>query len=627
MLAVESVRIALQYVSDAMYASLGVLALVQWRRAAASLESAGVAFRWLACTFLTLAVVSIAGLALPQHHLPKSRLLDLSINVLLALLVLFPYFMYRFSTVFNEPSRVVRTISAAFTSIMTTWTLLLPPLPSNTNAPRNTTFEVWIIGFIIHWTVLSTIVAVRLWRWGRRQPSVVRGRMRQLAVGSVLLTVSLLISGSVNSGQPTWLLIVTSCLGIVAALTFMLGVSPPPVLRLIWRRRDLQDYRRTVSELMYSATREEISRAVLPHCVNVVGGTSAMLVQHSGEVVERFGIEASQASALAEQVARLEPAGGQGFVGHDVLYVSYQDGWVVLQVAPFTMLFGKDEVAQLRAVVAFMDLAFDRARLLASERATAVEKSELAERLAESNRELNRFAFVASHDLQEPLRMVMSYCQLLKRRYEGRLDDDADEFIGFAVDGAQRMQQLIEDLLTYSRVGSKGKPLQRTPCAEVLEQSLRGLRMAIEENDAEVTIGDLPTVMADASQLKQLFQNLLGNAIKFHGEHPPRIHVGAERRGSEWVVSVADNGIGIDAQYAEQVFEVFRRLHSRVDYPGTGIGLSICKSIMDRHGGRIWVEPRVGGGTTFSFTFPVVESGGGDEHARDGDVEREVAAT
>ena len=228
-----------------------------------------------------------------------------------------------------------------------------------------------------------------------------------------------------------------------------------------------------------------------------------------------------------------------------------------------------------------------------------------AAELERSNRELEQFAYVASHDLQEPLRMVASYTQLLARRYQGQLDADAEEFIGFAVDGARRMQELINDLLTYSRVGSRA--LEPTPVEvnRTVDRVIGDLGGAIHDSGASVTRDDLPTVQADTTQLEQLFQNLIANGIKFRRpDVPPEVHVSAKRTGAGWSFAVRDNGIGIEPQYLDRIFVLFQRLHSRAEYPGTGIGLAICKKIVERHGGAMAVQSQPGQGTTFEFTLP-----------------------
>jgi PAS domain S-box-containing protein len=227
-----------------------------------------------------------------------------------------------------------------------------------------------------------------------------------------------------------------------------------------------------------------------------------------------------------------------------------------------------------------------------------------AEELRHSNEELEQFAYVASHDLQEPLRMVSSYVQLLARRYQGRLDSDADEFIGFAVEGANRMKVLINDLLAFSRVGTRSKEFGPVPLDKIFDEVVRNLELAVEESSAVISRDSLPRVLADEVQMAQLFQNLIGNAIKFRGEAPPRVHVGARSQDDHWLLFVRDNGIGLDPKFAERIFVIFQRLHNRAEYPGTGIGLAICRKIVERHGGRIWVESQPGAGATFLFTLP-----------------------
>jgi PAS domain S-box-containing protein len=240
---------------------------------------------------------------------------------------------------------------------------------------------------------------------------------------------------------------------------------------------------------------------------------------------------------------------------------------------------------------------------LAQSQLLEIEKQQ-REELARSNAELQQFAYIASHDLQEPLRMVTSYLQLLSRRYRNQLDASADDFIAYAVDGATRMQALINDLLTYSRVGTRGTSFQPIDCNQVVKQAVNNLKVAIEESQATIAYEALPNIIADGTQLVQLFQNLIGNAVKFRQEKPPHIEIKAEPQTDEWLFSVQDNGIGIEPEYAERIFVIFQRLHNRAEYPGTGIGLAICKKIVEQHGGRIWIGSEPGQGTTFWFTIP-----------------------
>lgn len=240
-------------------------------------------------------------------------------------------------------------------------------------------------------------------------------------------------------------------------------------------------------------------------------------------------------------------------------------------------------------------------------------QKEVAERrqaeaeLARSNRELEQFAYVASHDLKEPLRKIRIHLELLEQRFPGQLDEQARQLIASAVQGAGRMQALVNDLLAYARVGSRSRPLEPTDTAAALEQAVANLEAAIRESAATIQHGPLPAVQGDATQLVQLFQNLVGNAIKFHRDQLPAVAVEAARQGREWVFAVRDNGIGIDPQHAERLFVPFQRLHTGKEYPGTGIGLAICKKIVERHGGRIWIESERGKGAAFLFTLPATE--------------------
>ena len=266
--------------------------------------------------------------------------------------------------------------------------------------------------------------------------------------------------------------------------------------------------------------------------------------------------------------------------------------WVIARQKVFADETGK----AARMLVAMFDI---------TERKLVEQKLlEAHDELARSNAELEQFAYVASHDLQEPLRMVASYTQLLGKRYGDRLEGDAREFMDYIVDGAARMKQLIEDLLAYSRVGTRGREFKPTKLEAVVARARTNLRAALEESGAQLTHGPLPELEADEPQLVQLMQNPIGNAVKFRGESVPRIHVSSIEKENEWEIAVRDNGIGIEPQYFERIFMVFQRLHDKGRYPGTGIGLAICKKVLDRHGGRIHVESVPGKGSTFKFTLP-----------------------
>jgi signal transduction histidine kinase len=238
--------------------------------------------------------------------------------------------------------------------------------------------------------------------------------------------------------------------------------------------------------------------------------------------------------------------------------------------------------------------------------------SELERRVAErthelsrTNEELRQFAYIASHDLQEPLRTVGSYAQLLAKRYRGKLDKDAEDFIHYIVDGITRMHVLLNDMLAYSRVtDANARPLGQADTSRILGNALANLEATMKENEAEVTHGDMPVVLGDEVQLTQVFQNLIGNGIKYRRDESPKIHISAERQDSEWVFSVTDNGIGIEPKYKDRIFGIFKRLHGK-ELPGTGMGLAICKKIVERHGGRIWVDSKPGEGSVFQFTVPL----------------------
>jgi light-regulated signal transduction histidine kinase (bacteriophytochrome) len=297
---------------------------------------------------------------------------------------------------------------------------------------------------------------------------------------------------------------------------------------------------------------------------------------------------AIEAAAILESVLKGERT--EGSVEYPC-HTATEQQWFMMQV-----IHASEQVGG--AIVSHVDIT---ARMKAEE---SVRQS--AEELKRSNRDLEQFAYIAGHDLQEPLRMVTGLMGLLRDGYKGKqLDAKADQYIDFAVDGAHRMSMMIKDLLEYSRTGTKGLKLAPADIADIVSAVQANLRRIIEETKAVITHDPLPTVTADASQMMQVFQNLIENAIKFRKpDRPCQVHVGAAKKDGQWMFSVRDNGIGIDPKQADRVFLLFQRLHTRDKYPGSGIGLAICKKIVERHGGRIWVESAMGGGSTFFFTIP-----------------------
>ncbi|MBI4514642.1 MAG: PAS domain S-box protein [Deltaproteobacteria bacterium] len=332
------------------------------------------------------------------------------------------------------------------------------------------------------------------------------------------------------------------------------------------------------------------------------------------EAIGRKLFELIAPEETARVALEMEKAFSEGTLSGGEYILRRQDGGVFPAEVRASLLY--DRSGKVQGVISVIRDVSDR-------RISEKERAHLLAELQRSNAELEQFAYVASHDLQEPLRMVAGFLQLLERRYKRQLDRDAQEFIGYAVDGAKRMQVLISDLLRYSRVTTHGKEFTSVDCEAALSTAASNLQAAIAESGAVIRRGALPTVPGDGMQLAQLFQNLLGNAIKYRGERKPEIHVSATRddqpgaaqpptwvgaaegQSPRWVFSVRDNGIGIDPQYFEQVFVLFRRLHRSEEYAGTGIGLALCKKIVERHGGHIWLESVPGQGTTFYFTIPV----------------------
>ncbi len=550
-----------------------------------------------------------------------------------------PHLLLRLVQHFRSVATVVWRVSIV--GMLASWLLLIvfvPPLPALVTLA--------IVAYFVYIEGYATFAFIR---GALRTGGITHWRLMLASAGSGLLAALILLAG-VQAALPAFGAVISptvQALAILSGLSYYFSFAPPRYLRQAWQlselHRFLRENARQSPEVRARETLDTLCRAA----DRAVGGLAA-LVARWDEIDKELMVQASTEHALlpgtamddkmvaracreqrtliartpaefgsdSARLARQINAGALIAVPIGTAYRAWRLLLVFLRRPP---LFADDDLDLLALFAEQSAITLGYAALLGEQRDLVTQlQNELYKRkraeealatqaaeLARSNAELEQFAYVASHDLQEPLRMVASYTELLADSYRGKLGADADEFIGFAVDGARRMRALINALLTYSRVGTRAKDFKPTDCNIVLDTTLTQLQMAIEESGALVTHERLPTLMADEAQLGQLFQNLISNAIKFRSEAAPRVHVSAELKGHEWVFAVRDNGIGIDPQYLDRIFVIFQRLHGRQEYPGTGIGLALCKKIVERHGGRIWVESQSGIGSNFYFTIPV----------------------
>ena len=568
---------------------LGVAALRLWQR------RRGAPAGWLAATFGVLAFVVIVGRVLPQPQ--HSAILRWFQKIDVIVLLLFPYFLFRFAAAFEEMSVVVRRVAAGLTAAVAVWTLLLPRIPAP-DEPRPGWYQAYIVGLLVAWTILSVVAAARLWRAGRGQPAMAGRRMRLLSVGSILMNVALLIAGAAPSTTNYGVQLVTQVLALASAVVFYMGFSPPTLLRMVWRRPEVEQLRHAEIGLMAVTTREGIAAVLLPYVARMLGGRAAALADPRGQLLASHGFAAGEADRLVADVTSLDtipPAGVE--IRPDVLALALGSSRLAVEMTPYAPFFGDEEFGLIQGLGGFADLALERASLFQRERAAQ-------QALAEANAELEGLLYSVSHDLKSPLISLLGYLEYLKQDHGAALPLEAVHYVDRMTASAAYMQQLIQDLLAYARVGGTVPEWTAVDCEAVLARTLLDLQLLIEEQRAEVSHDPLPPVRGEAKQVGLVFQNLLGNALKFHGAAPPRIHVSARREGAMCVFAVQDNGIGVEAKQAERIFQVFQRLHTRSEYPGTGIGLAICKKIVERHGGRIWVASAPGQGSTFFFTLP-----------------------
>jgi len=539
-----------------------------------------------------------------------------------------PFLLLRLVDYFRPVSHLV--YRGALAGMVISWIMLLlagTPLPPLVTLP-----------IIIYFVAVDGYAVFAFIKGAFSTVGVVRQRLRFTAAGSALLIVVLFIAGLRVAFPTIWtnLTPFVQILTIFAIASYYLGFAPPRWMRQSWQLSELRDYLQQVPNPAEQSRGEILDQ--LCQAVTRTMGTDnvaiALWEKARQELVfqkisnavplDDLNLDGVIREAWKDQKPRVVYKSPQ-MAGNDLRLMEKMDAETLLIIPIET----NENVLGLLMVFLeygslFIDDDLNLLTIFTQQTAILLENHAMVEELhrytedlerkvqertgalQRSNEELKRFAYVASHDLQEPLRMVSLYLQLLESRYSDKLDADAHEFIGYAVDGATRMKNLIGDLLIYSRVDAQQRDFTEVNLQKVMADICKIMEASIQEAQANVTVDKLPTIKGDEQILSQLFQNLIGNALKYRSTRQPEIHVGVTRQNDQWLFSVQDNGIGIEKQYLERIFVIFQRLHDRTQYPGTGIGLAICKKAVELHGGRIWAVSEVDKGTTFFFSIPAL---------------------
>lgn len=540
-----------------------------------------------------------------------------------------PFLLLRLVGYFRPlPRGVFRFALAGWVAACISLILFSSPLPPGVTLP-----------ILVYFIVINGYSVWAFIRGAFSSSGVTRQRLRFAAMGSALL-VSLFIIAGVRLAWPTLWRDSTAAIQLMSmltVLTYYLGFAPPRWLRQGWQFTELRTYLlediAKMDNKSASAVLSQLRQAVIRSM-----GTQDVFVALWDYDSKELMLEASASSSplanfnLNEGIIRRvwqdeqptsvykrEDLGVQDIrllqvMNADALFIvpiATQDTplGVLLVFLEYGSLFVEDDLSLLSIFAQQTAIFLENYNVMEQQRRYARDLEGVVQQrtkeLQRSNDDLRQFAYVASHDLQEPLRMVVSYLQLIDERYVSKIDDEAREFIGYAVDGAKRMKSLIEALLAYSRVETKARNFTTVDTQKVVSEVRKLLTVAIEEKSATLTVDPLPHIQADETMMIQLFQNLISNAIKYQKDNKPDVHIGATRAGNEWTFSVRDNGIGVETKDLERIFIVFQRLHTKQEYAGTGIGLAVCKKVVELHGGRIWAESTLGVGTTFYFTIPI----------------------
>jgi signal transduction histidine kinase len=548
--------------------------------------------RWLFATFATVAVVTFVSLLLPSDPTVRSGLDDFVGDVLIAILLLFPYCLYRFTAAFDAgPRWVLHTLHATIALLVLAAFVLPPQAPAP--APTTPAYSAFVAAVLAYWTVLSLWVVVRMWRGGRGQPSVARRRMRLLAAATLLFNIGLLIAAGRNEPGSA-LALTTTALVWISAGVFYLGFAPPSPLRHAWRQDDERRLRQAEADLMSATTPEEVAETILPRVADLLGGHGAALIDPEGVPLAVQGFTSEQVSDIsAGQHTEHDET-----IERDRLVLHLRSGGsLVVQASAYAPFFGDEELDLLRSLATFVDLALSRIGLYEQERRTAKE-------LRRTNDELVALVYGISHDLRSPIVTVIGYLELLQADSAEHLDEEGRHYLERISVSARYMDSLIRDLLELSRIGRTQTETEPVQLQAIIEDIAAELRRTHQQ--ARFEVGDLPDVVMNPVRARQLFTNLMENAVRHGGRDDITIRVSASPGGSEFTsILVADDGAGIPPQYRERVFGIFERLDQEADTAtiGTGIGLSMCRKIVEQFDGALTIDDTESG-TTFRISLP-----------------------
>ena len=569
----QTVNDILGHVSTGAFTALGLLSLRFWlqRRDRPSL--------WAALCFGTLTAVVLAGELIPEN--PSTSLEEAGLRLLVVVLLLFPYLLFRFAAAFESASRRVEWLIGASTVALSAWTIALPEFPQE-GEPRSTGFDVYAAALGFYWGALSLFVAIKLWRAGRDQPSVARRRMRLLSFAATLLTVAILLAVG-NPEGTTWLALITSVLGLASAVTFGLGLAPPAILRLQWRRPELEKTRKAMSGLIAATTPEQVTSEVLPAMAELVGARAVFLLDKDDVVLASHGAPPDAVRSLDE-------------VDQGVVKLDTPGGSLVVWAGPYSPFFGTEELDLLRSLSALTSLALDRSSLFVRER-----EARLA--LERADELKTNFIALAAHELRTPVTSVHGVVNTLDRLGDQLSERDRRELSEALLTQSERLRRLVDQLLDLSRLDADSVPIHPVPMAvrEHVEEIVAA-SAGDRSNEVEINISNDLTARIDQTVFERVVSNLLTNALR-HGDSP--VLVTATRLDRHFRIAVQDCGNGVPAEFVDDLFERFSRSdEARARGLGSGLGLSIARSYARAHGGDLVYEDVAPRGARFELVVP-----------------------